>query len=238
MTGGVLGIIPARGGSKGIPGKNLRFLAGQPLLYYAVRSAKGAGVIDRLILSTDSEEIAETGRNLGLEVPFLRPQELALDDTPMLPVLEHAIAHMEGRDWRPEVVVLLQPTAPLRRPEHINRAVTMLRMTRCDSVVSVVPVPEHFSPHYLMKVVEGRLVHFLPEGRSVMRRQDAPIAYHRDGTVYVIWRDVLMEKHSLYGEDCRPLILPDQDSVNLDTMEDWIAAERRLSTVDPAGREQ
>jgi len=229
--GYVLGIVPARGDSKGIPGKNVRLLAGQPLLYYTVKAAKGAGIIDRVILTTDSEEIAEVGRGLGLEVPFLRPPELARDDTPMLPVVEHAVASLEKDDWKPEVVVLLQPTAPLRRPEHIVQAVSILRETRCDSVVSVVPVPEHFSPHYVMKITEGRLIHFLPEGHAITRRQDAPRAYYRDGTVYVTWRNVVMETHSLYGEDCRPLLLSEEESINIDTMEDWTTAEQRLAQI-------
>ena len=119
MPGKVLGIIPARGGSKGIPGKNMRLLGGKPLLAYSIEAARASGVIDRLILSTDSEEIAALGREFGAEIPFMRPAELAADDTPMQAVLEHALAGLDEQGWRAEIVVLLQPTAPLRRPEHI-----------------------------------------------------------------------------------------------------------------------
>jgi len=227
--GPVLGIVPSRGGSKGIPRKNIRLLAGRPLLHYAVMAAQKSGVIDRLILSTDSEEIAQVGHHLGVEVPFLRPSELAQDDTPMLLVVEHAVTKLEETDWSPEVVILLQPTAPLRRPEHIVKALTILRTTGCDSVVSVVEVPKHFSPHYVMKIQDGRLVNYLAEGQAITRRQDAPAAYSRDGTVYVVWRKILMEDHSLYGTDCYPLILSAEESVNLDTLQDWVLAEQKIA---------
>lgn len=231
--GPVLGIIPARGGSKGIPMKNIRLLAGQPLLYYTVKAAKESGVIDRLILTTDSEEIAEVGRCLGVEVPFLRPTELAQDDTPMLMVVEHAVSKLEERGWSPEVIILLQPTAPLRRPEHIVKALSILHTTACDSVVSVVEVPKHFSPHYVMKIQDGRLVNYLAEGRAITRRQDVPPVYSRDGTVYAMWRKTVMEAHSLYGTDCRPLILSAEESVNLDTLQDWVLAEQKLAATHP-----
>ena len=169
----VLGIIPARGGSKGIPNKNLRELAGRPLLAYTVDAAQESGVIDRLILSTDSGEIAELGRSLGVEVPFMRPVELAQDDTAMLPVLKHAVAQLEAGGWQPEIIVLLQPTAPLRKAQHIAEAVGLLQEESCDSVVSVVEVPGHYVPHFVMKIEEGKLDFFLPEGERVTRRQDA-----------------------------------------------------------------
>ncbi|KAA3646404.1 MAG: acylneuraminate cytidylyltransferase family protein [Chloroflexi bacterium] len=224
----VLGIIPARGGSKGIPNKNLRELAERPLLAYTVDAAQDSGVIDRLILSTDSEEIAELGRGLGVEVPFLRPTELAQDDTAMLPVLQHAVKQVEAEGWQPEIIVLLQPTAPLRKAKHIVEAVELLQKENCDSVVSVVEVPGHYLPHFVMKIEDDKLDFFLPEGERVPRRQDAPKAYSRDGSVYVFWRDLLIEKNTIYGDDCRPLILSHEHSVNLDTLEDWAEAEKML----------
>jgi CMP-N,N'-diacetyllegionaminic acid synthase len=225
----VLGIIPARGGSKGIPNKNLKPLAGRPLLAYTADAARESGVIDRLILSTDSREIAQLGASLGIEVPFLRPADLARDESAMLPVLEHAVAEIEQTGWKPDVVVLLQPTAPLRRPEHVKRAVEMLEKSGCDSVVSVIEIPSHYAPHFAMKIVNGRLDYLLPEGRHITRRQDVEPAYSRDGTVYTFRRDVLMEQHTIYGLDCRPIVLPLNESVNLDSREDWEEAERILS---------
>src|SRR6059058_989062 len=122
----VLGLVPARGGSKGVPGKNVRPLAGHTLLEYTARAARESGVVDRVILSTDSLEIADAGRRAGLEVPFMRPAALAADDTPMVPVIEHALGEIARHGWSPDIVVLLQPTSPLRRPEHIRDAVAKL----------------------------------------------------------------------------------------------------------------
>ncbi|MBI4886444.1 MAG: acylneuraminate cytidylyltransferase family protein [Acidobacteria bacterium] len=231
--GHVLGLVPARGASKGLPRKNFRLLAGRPLVAYAADAAGRSGVVDRVILSTDSEAIAELGRAAGLDVPFLRPAELAGDESPMLPVVEHAVASIEGGGWPVEIVALLQPTSPLRRPEHIRRAVELLRETGADSVVSVVGVPPHFSPDYVMRVEEGRLVPFLPEGARITRRQDARPAYVRDGTVYVLWRRTLSEQRSLYGRDCRPMVLPASESLSIDTAEDWADAERRIGDRGP-----
>ena len=234
MSKQVLGIIPARGGSKGIPNKNIRLLAGHPLMGYTADVARTSGIIDRLILSTDSQEIAKVGQSLGIEVPFIRPSELAQDDTPMQPVVEHAVMELERKGWSPALVVLLQPTAPLRKPYHLVEAISLLETTGCDSVVSVVEIPKHFSPHYLMKILDGRLLNFLPEGQKITRRQDVVPAYSRDGAIYAIRRDVLMIEHTLYGKDCRPLIIPTEESVNLDTLEDWERAEELLANYTPS----
>ena len=202
----VLGLVPARGGSKGVPGKNIRPLRGRPLLEYTARAAQASGVIDRLVLSTDSAEIAEVGRRAGLEAPFLRPAALAADDTPMLPVVRHALdALADGRMDAQTSSCILQPTSPLRRAEHVRDAVAMLRETGADSVVTVVEVPRHLSPDYVMKIEEGRLRHFLPEGARVARRQDARQAYSRDGTVYACWVRTIDRFGTIYGDDCRPL---------------------------------
>ncbi|MCB0104090.1 MAG: acylneuraminate cytidylyltransferase family protein [Anaerolineales bacterium] len=223
----ILGLIPARGGSKGIPGKNIRLLNGKPLLYYAVQAANKSGLVDRLILTTDSNEIASTGRELGIEVPFLRPTELARDDTPMLPVIEHTLHFVEAQGWQPDIILLLQPTAPLRRGEHIQHAVELLTQTKCDSVVSVVEVPRHYAPDFVLRLEDGKLHPFLDMPLAT-RRQDARPAYSRDGTIYAFWRNVLVEKKNIYGDDCRPLIIPEDQSCNLDTMDDWQEAEEKI----------
>lgn len=229
MPAGVLGIVPARGGSKGIPDKNIRLLAGRSLLCYAVDTARASGVVDRIIVSTDSEKIAEVARAAGAEVPFLRPPELAQDTTPMLPVVRHAVEVIEREHGVPEIVVLLQPTAPLRRPQHVIDAVALLRKTKADSVVSVVEMPSHLSPDYVMRLEHGRLEPYLPEGAVITRRQDTRKAFVRDGTVYACWRRTLMEHDSIYGDECRALIIPSAESVTVDTPEDWAVAERRLA---------
>ena len=225
----VLGLVPARGGSKGVPGKNLKPLAGHSLLDYTARAARESGVIDRLVLSTDSADIADAGRRAGLEVPFLRPAMLAADDTPMAPVIQHALAELSRQGWSPEIVVLLQPTSPLRRPNHIREAVTLLRDTGADSVVTVVEVPRHLSPDYVMRIEHGRLQPFLPEGKRVTRRQDARPAYARDGTVYAFFRATIEKTGGIYGEDCRPLLIDSRDSLSIDSPADWDEAERLLA---------
>lgn len=226
--GPILGIVPARGGSKGVPGKNIKLLLGKPLLSYTAEAAVASGVVDRLVLSTDSEQIAATGRDLGIEVPFLRPAELGADDTPMLAVLEHVVLALAGEGFEPELIVLLQPTAPLRRPAHIVEAVRILRETDCDAVASVVELPRHLSPDYVMRIEQDRLVNFLPGGERVTRRQDARRAYSRDGTVYAFRTRTLREQGSIYGDDCRALLIDADDSVSIDTAADWEAAERAL----------
>jgi CMP-N,N'-diacetyllegionaminic acid synthase len=225
-AGPVLVLIPARGGSKGIPGKNLRLLGGRTLIEYAAAAARDSGVVDRAVLTTDSEEIAAVGRRAGLDVPFLRPASLADDDTPMQPVVEHALAALADDGFVPDIVLLLQPTSPLRTPEHLRRAVTMLRETGADSVVSVVKLPHHLSPDYVMRIEAGELKPFLPEGARVTRRQDARRAYVRDGTVYAFWTRTLRDMGNIYGRRAVPLLVDAADSVTIDNPADWDAAER------------
>lgn len=186
-------------------------------------------MIDRIVLSTDSEEIANAGRRAGLEVPFLRPLSLAQDESPMLPVVQHAVDEISKSGWTPDLIVLLQPTSPLRTPDHIRAAVALLRSSGADSVVTVVPVPRHLSPDYVMRIEGEVLKPFLPEGARVARRQDARPAYSRDGTVYAFRRDTLDRFGTIYGDDCRPLIVDPDDSLSIDSPADWATAERILA---------
>ena len=228
VPGGVLAIVPARGGSKGVPRKNVLPLGGRTLIDRTARAAREAGRIDRLVLSTDDQEIADEGRRAGIEV-LMRPAALAQDDTPMLPVLKHAIGEVVKSGWSPEYVVLLQPTSPLRRGTHIDDALQLLVTSGADSVVTVVEVPKHLSPDYVMKIEKGVLRPFLAEGAAVTRRQDVRPAYYRDGTVYAFRRDTIERFDSIYGEDCRPLLIDAAESLSIDSPEDWAAAERILA---------
>jgi len=229
MSETVLAIVPARGGSKGVPRKNIRLLHGRSLLAYVADVARASGVVDRIVLSTDDIEVQQEGLRCGLEAPFLRPAALAADESPMLPVVEHVIATVAAEGRPPDFVVLLQPTSPLRQPAHIRRAVEQLRATGADSVVSVVELPRHHSPDYVMRIDDGRLVNFLEEGGRITRRQDTRPAYVRDGTVYAFRTSTVLAKRSLYGDDCRPLVVPSSESLSIDTAEDWAEAERRLA---------
>lgn len=147
----------------------------------------------------------------------------------MFPVIDHALQFVENEGWQAEIILLLQPTAPLRKAEHLQAAVRILIGTKCDAVASVVEVPQHYAPDFVLKLEEGKLKPFLEGGERVTRRQDTRPAYSRDGTIYAFRRDVFILKRSIYGDDCRPLIIPRDQSCNLDTLEDWEEAEKRIT---------
>jgi CMP-N,N'-diacetyllegionaminic acid synthase len=211
----VLAVIPARGGSKGIPHKNVRLLGGRPLLAYTADAAQASRRVTRVIVSTDDPAIAATARDLGLEVPFMRPAALSGDATPMLPVLQHAVREMETRGCAADAVVLLQPTSPLRRAEHIDAAVDLLESSGADSVVSVVEVPHQFNPVSVMRLENERLAPFL-DGPLVLRRQDKPRVFARNGPAVLAVRTAVLQRGSLYGDDIRPLMMTAEDSLDID----------------------
>lgn len=225
----VLGLVPARGGSKGVPGKNIRPLGGRPLLAWTAAAARRAESLDRLVLSTDSEEIAAVGREHGLDVPFLRPPELARDDTPTLPVVIDALERLERRGDRFDAVCLLQPTHPFRHPAEIDRAVELLARSGADAVVSVLPLPTRHHPAWAyFQAPDGSLRLALegPEGAPPPRRQELLPAVHREGSLYLTRRDVVMERGSLYGDRLLGITLSDDPRVDIDTEDDFRAAER------------
>ncbi|MEO8075171.1 MAG: acylneuraminate cytidylyltransferase family protein [Acidobacteriota bacterium] len=228
MTIRVLGIIPARGGSKGIPRKNIAPLAGRPLLAYTVAAAQGARLLSRTILSTDDAEIAEVGRQLGVEVPFMRPAELAQDDTLGIAVLQHAVAVLEEKGDRFDAIFVLQPTNPLRRPEDIDGAIELFERSGADSVIAFVDVGERHPARMKYIDADGRVVD-PPFGEQVegLRRQDLPKLYLREGSVYLTRRDVLMQG-SLKGADCRAWLVPQDRACNIDEPFDLVMAELLL----------
>jgi CMP-N,N'-diacetyllegionaminic acid synthase len=214
----VLGVIPARGGSKGVPGKNLREVAGKPLIAYTIDAARASRRLNRLVLSTDDAAIADAGRTLGVEVPFMRPAELASDDAPMLVVLQHAMNEMAARGCAADTVVLLQPTSPLRLSSHIDTAVDLLASTGADSVVSVVSVPHQFSPASLMRLDGGRL-RPLSDGPLVLQRQRTQPVYARNGPAVLAVRAEVLARGALYGDDTRALVMAPEESLDVD--EPW-----------------
>lgn len=229
----VLALIPARGGSKGVPGKNIRPLAGKSLTERAFDCARASRSLDRIILSTDDSAIADHARELGLEVPFMRPKQLASDTSPMIDVVLHACEALWTKEgYRPDAVLILQPTSPLRRPSHIRLAIEMLQDN--DSVCSVVRLPKDLCPHYVMKIRDdGCLDFFLSDGRNYTRRQDVPQAYRRDGTIFLTRTPIIIEERSFYGSRCLPLKIDPTESLNIDTSDDWAAAEDILSAKTP-----
>ena len=226
MSTSVLGVVLARGGSKGIPRKNVALLAGKPLLAYTAAAALQAKRLSRVVLSTDDEEIATVGRDLGLEVPFMRPPALAHDDTPAIAVLQHAVREVESQGHRFDAVFTLQPTNPLRRPNDIDGAVELLERTGADSVISFVEVGDNHPARMKFLDPEGRAID-PPFGELVegQRRQDLPKLYLREGSVYLTRRDVLVDENSLKGTDCRAWIVPRDRACNIDEPFDWMLAD-------------
>jgi CMP-N,N'-diacetyllegionaminic acid synthase len=229
-----LGVVTARGGSKGIPGKNLKLLAGKPLIAYTIEAARASGVFDRVILSTDDEAIAAYSREAGCEVPFMRPADLARDETPHLPVLQHAVDWLAAHEqYRPDAVVILQPTSPLRRAADIREAVDLLARHDVDSVLTVSAVPAHMNPMRMLRVdAQGRATLFVsgePVRRRINRRQDMPEAWVMNGALYAFRTRVLHgPEPSLYGASTLALPLADPYGISIDTPDDWIEAEKAL----------
>lgn len=219
----VLAIIPARGGSKGLPGKNIRKLAGKPLIAYSIGQALESRYIGRVVVSTEDSEIARVAARYQAEV-IRRPDELALDDTSSVDALQHTLDYLkEAEGYSPDLVVLLQPTSPLRKVEDIDGAIDKLLEVGCDSVVSVCDV-EH--PAHWMYTLEGeRLKPIIEGGRKVGRRQDASKVYRLNGAVYVTHRDVVMRQDKVMGDDTRAYIMPRERSVDIDTEFDFKLAE-------------
>lgn len=229
----VLGLIPARGGSKGVPRKNVCLVAGRPLIHYTARAALGAiesGALTRVILSTDDSEIAEIGRECGLEVPFIRPAALARDETPMLPVIQHAVRFLADAGDEYDAVCLLQPTNPLRCVSDIENAIQLLNETGADSVISFVRVGDKHPARMKLVDADGRVTNPpFAEAFEGQRRQDLPPLFLREGSIYLTRTPVLMEMGSLSGGDCRALTIPEARAVNIDSALDLILAERLLS---------
>jgi CMP-N,N'-diacetyllegionaminic acid synthase len=225
----VVGIIPARGGSKGIPGKNIAPLLGVPLLHYTAKAALSSKSLAKVVLSTEDKEIARVGRDCGLEVPFMRPPELAQDTTPTLPVLQDVVRRLADAGETFDAVLTLQPTNPLRRTSDIDGAVDLLVATGADSVISFVECGERHPARMKFIGPEGRVSDPpFAESFEGQRRQDLPKLYLREGSIYLTRTAVLMEQNSIKGKDCRAWIMPPERACNIDTPFDLWLAEKLL----------
>jgi N-acylneuraminate cytidylyltransferase len=230
----VLALIPARGGSKSIPGKNIKTLGGYPLIAYSIAAAQAAETITRVIVSTDDPEIAAVAQRYAAEVPFLRPEGLAQDDTPDLPVFQHALTWLEKQEaYRPAVVVQLRPTSPFRRTWHIDQAVERLRARPNADAIRTVCEP--FQNPFKMWRIEtsglmAPLVEIgLPEAYN-LPRQALPPVYWQTGYVDAAWRKTILEKNSMTGDRILPLIIDPTEWVDIDSPADWRWAERLLAS--------
>ncbi len=228
----VLGLIPARGGSKGIPGKNIKPLAGKALICYSIEAALASGELTEVLVSTDSEAIAEQSRQAGASVPFIRPAELASDRSPTIDTVIHALEFCQARGEHYDALCLLQPTCPFRTASAIREAIQRFMQSKADSLISVREVPHQYNPHWV----------FEPEGDSpflkiatgekniIPRRQELPPAYHRDGSIYITRTEVLLQQRSLYGERTAYWLNEEEGHVNIDTPADWAQAEAILKS--------
>ena len=225
----ILGIIPARGGSKGVPGKNIKLLNGKPLLQYTAEIASQSPYLTELILSSEDEAIITAGKEMKIHVPFIRPLALAQDNTPTIDVIIHALQWFENQGILFDAVCLLQTTSPFRTVGFLNKAVEKFMESDCDALVSVQKVPDEYNPHWTFEVnQEGNLKIATGEDQIISRRQELPDTYHRDGSIYITKTEVLLKEHSLYGKRIAFIESSPEDYVNIDTMQDWEKAEQMI----------
>ena len=220
----ILAIIPARSGSKGIKHKNIIDLNGKPLISYSIEAGLKSKYIDKVIVSTDGEEIAEVARKYGAEVPFLRPKDLASDTSKSIDVVIHAIEQLKMREEEYDYCVLLQPTQPLRKSEHIDESIEKIINKKAESLVSVCEVEEH--PILMRRICDDKLINLL-EGSSTVRRQDFEKVYIVNGAIYINQIDKLSLNTSL-NDNITPYIMKREYSVDIDTIADLKVAEKFL----------
>ncbi|AXG71348.1 CMP-N,N'-diacetyllegionaminic acid synthase [Kordia sp. SMS9] len=228
----ILAIIPARGGSKGVPGKNKKLLHGKPLIQYSIDAALQSKHIAEVLVTTDDSAIIEIAKSLGANVPFVRPTHLAEDTTPTLPVIQHAVAFLEAQGKKFDAICLLQPTSPFRPKGFLDKAVETFKEKQTDSLVSVLEVPHQYNPHWTFEANENGILQIATgEQHIIPRRQELPKAYHRDGSIYITKTKVLMEENSLYGKSLAYIVSDERYYVNIDTLEDWEKATELAKTI-------
>lgn len=219
-----LGVIPARGGSKAIPGKNIKRLAGRPLIEYTINAAKES-ILDEICVSTDSARIADVANSLGVRV-IMRPESLGTDDTPTLPVVQHAVRHA-AEDY--DYIVTLQPTSPFRTYAHINAALSMMAENiEADSLVSITKVPHNMSPYSILSRCGSTVSPFIKQEQELLRRQEKPQFFARNGAaIYITPVDNL--KHFIFGGKVLGFEMDRVSSLDIDELEDFKLAEAILS---------
>lgn len=221
----VLALVNARGGSKGVPRKNVRPLLGKPLIAWSIEVGLAATRVTSLVVSTDDPEIAEIARRHGARVPFMRPMELATDETLQIDVVRHAVKFLEAQGEFYDVLLILQPTVPLRWPEDVDGALTLLETSGADSVISVCDVGGR---HPLTCYLAGSgdvLSPFLPSDTRGVQRQDFGTVLWRNGAIYAMRHNIVMKENSLYGAKTVGYLMPEERSFNIDSQFDWRLTE-------------
>jgi len=226
----IIGIIPARGGSKGIRKKNIVDLAGKPLIAYTIEQAKGSKYIDKIIVTTDDEEIADISRSLGAEVPFSRPKALATDEAKGIDVVLHAITWFDSNEESFDIVMMLQPTSPLRLSEDIDKAIEVLFLKNAMAIVSVCKSEHH--PLWSNTLPEdSNMKNFINPEYMNKNRQELPVFYRLNGAIYLSFCNYIKDRKSFYGENTFAYIMPDERSIDIDNMLDFKLAELLLNSV-------
>ena len=225
----IIALIPARGGSKEVPRKNIRKLVGKPLIQYTIDEAKKTNKINKIFVSTEDEEIAKISKDLGAEI-IKRPEELASDTAPTLPVIQHAITEIEKNNEKIDAIVLLQTVTPFRTFKDIDKAIDLFIEKNPDSLVSVDSVPKHFNPFWQIEIESDNEIKLFMEKYDSniknfkTRRQDLSKTYYRNGAIYITKRDILI-KDGIYGKNSIAFIMNKKKFINIDTMKDFEKAE-------------
>lgn len=222
-----IAIIPARGGSKGLKRKNVIDLNGLPLIAYTIKAALKCSLIDRVIVSTDDNEIKEASAKYGAEVPFIRPDDLASDTAKSIDVISHAIRFLEEEGEEVDDIVLLQPTSPLRTNGHISEAIELFHKKNRAPIVSVTEAQTH--PYIVKKVVNERLENFVEDMPNLSRRQDFDKLFQLNGAIYITTREMVLEKNKLYDDIVYPYYMDKLSSVDIDDELDLIYAETLMN---------
>lgn len=220
----LLAIIPARGGSKGLPGKNIRNLNGRPMINYTIEAAFASDYVQEVIVSTDDKDIARLSQEAGVKVPSLRPEYLATDETKIIEVIQHVLFEIENNNnCIVKNIMLLQPTSPLRNNSDIDEAYRLYIESGAESLQSVTEAPVH--PYILRRIRDNQLIPYLNNNEDNLRRQDVEPLFQLNGAIYICKRDLIINKNSIIGDYNIPYIMPLERSVDIDNLYDFKLVE-------------
>jgi|TARA_B100000378_G_scaffold28575_1_gene21695 CMP-N-acetylneuraminic acid synthetase len=227
----IIGIIPARGGSKGIPSKNIKLLGEKPLIAYTIESALESNFLSKVILNSEDENILREGQKYPIE-NYRRPFQLAQDDTTSIAVIKEQLHNLLQEGENIDAICLLQPTTPFRRKSLIDDAITKFKDGNNDSLISVREIPHEYNPYWAFSDLDGTLELTVEREQIVSRRQDLPKTYHRDGAIYITKTEVILNDNSFFGEKTGFIDTTKDPHVNLDTMKDWEKAENMIKSLN------